>query len=103
MREYAGAVARLADDLYALGIAPPHLAKAICLYIDALYEPSQEAWGRLYGHISETLQQWPGVPLEPGAARRLFALIDDDFGRVVVEQPVRARLREMLLQHRVAS
>lgn len=103
MKEYVSAVARFADDLYALGIARPNLAKAICLYINALFEPSQESWNHLYLHVSEALQQWPGVPVDVDAAQRLFALIDDDFGREILELPVRARLRDVLLQHRIAS
>ena len=102
MDEYVSAVKRFADDLCALGIPRQHLAKAMCLYIIALSEASQEAWLRLYRHVSETLQEWSGEELDPGAARRVFAFIDDDFARGVLELPVRARLRDLLLQHRVA-
>jgi hypothetical protein len=103
MDEYVSAVARFAEDLRAAGIPRPHLSQAMSLYRSALFEPSQEAWGRLYRHVSQTLQQWCGKPLDPGAARRLFAFIDDDFGRSVLELPVRTRLRELLLRHHVAS
>jgi len=103
MDEYLSAVTRFGDDLCALGIPRQHLAKALCFYISALSEASQEAWLQLYRHVSETLQAWPGEELEPGAARRLFAFIDDDFGRSVLELSVRARLREHLLHHHVAS
>jgi len=103
MNEYFSVVARFVDDLRALGIPRPRRAKAMSCYIDALFVPSPESWLRFYQQVSEMLQQWPGEPFDPDAAQRLFSLIDDDLGRTVSEVPVRARLRGMLLQHRIAS
>lgn len=101
--EYVSAVARFADDLYAVGIPQPYIGKAMGLYSIALFEPSEQAWACVYRYVSQMLQRWLGDSLEPAAAHRLFALIDDDFARRVLELPVRTRLRELLLQHRVAS
>lgn len=93
---------RFADDLWAVGIPLHHLDKAKGLYSTALFEPSEEAWERLYRHVSEMLQKWLRKPLEGDAARRLFAFIDDDFARNVLELPVRTKLRELLLHDRAA-
>ena len=101
--EYISAAERFANDLYAVGIPQTYVTKAMRLYISALFEPSHEAWARLYRHVSQSLQQWFGESFEPGAARRLFAFIDDDFGRTVLELPIRTRVCELLLQHRIAS
>ena len=95
MEEQVSAVERFADDLRALGLAQQHLVTAIGLYVEALFKPSRETWGHFYGHVSQTLQQVRGEPLERDAALRMFALIDDDFARNVLEPPVRARLRKM--------
>jgi hypothetical protein len=103
MEEQVSAVTRFADDLYAVGIAQSHIVEAICLYVDALVKPSQESWGRLYCHVSQMLKQCSGEPAEPNVARRLLAFVYDDFGGRILELPVRARLREMLLQHGMAS
>jgi hypothetical protein len=102
MGEHVGAVKRFADDLYAVGIVGPQLAKAAFLYFNALSEGSEEVWTRVYRHVSELLQQESGEPTEPFAVQRLFAFVDDDFGRSVLELPVRVRLHELLLQNRVA-
>jgi len=101
--EYISAVARFADDLWAVGIPQMHLDKAMGLYSTALFEPSEQSWTRFYHHVSELLQQRLRKAVEPGAARRLFAFVDDDFGRAVLELPIRTRLRELLLGHRIAS
>ena len=101
--EYVGAIARFADDLYAVGVPRPHLGKAIALYSIALHEPSREAWACLYRHVSQLLQQRLRKPLKTEAARRLYAFLDDDLGRIVLELPVRTRLHELLLQDRIAS
>jgi hypothetical protein len=103
MDEYGCAAARFAEDLCSVGIPRLHLVEATRLYLSALFEPSQEAWVRFYQHVSRTLQQCSGEPPDSDAAQRLFALIDDDFARSELELPVRARLREVLLQHHVAS
>ncbi len=99
MQENIDAIERFANDLSAVGAAKPCIIDAVRLYVAALFEPSDETWGRLYRFVSQTLQQWRGEPIEPTAAQRLFALIDDDFGRKVVDPLVRAHLREMLLHH----
>jgi hypothetical protein len=102
MDEYTSAIARFVEDLCAVGIPELHLSKAMSLYRSALFAPSHEGWERLYRHVSQTLQRWCGESFDPGAARRLFAFVDDDFGRSVLELPVRTRLRELLLQSHVA-
>lgn len=101
--EYVSAVARFADDLSAVGIPQTYIPKAMGLYSIALFQPSHEAWTNLYRHVSELLQECHGDALECDAARRLFALVDDDFARSVLELPVRMRLRALLLEYQVAS
>ena len=96
MDEHVSAVERFTDDLSALGVAHTQVVKAIGLYVDALFRPSMESWSDLYRHVSQTLQQWPGRPVSVDAAQRLYALMDDDLGRRVLEAPVRARLREAM-------
>lgn len=99
--EYASAVAHFTDDLWAVGIALDHLAKAKGLYSTALFQPSQEVWTCLYRHLSQLLQEWLQESPELDAAHRLFALIDDDFAITVLERSVRTHLGELLLRHRV--
>ena len=103
MEEQLSAVAQFANDLAALGIAQSDVVSATGFYVAALCKPSPATWGRLYRHTFYTLERWPGVPRDSAAAQRLFALIDDDFGRRVATPGVRARLREMLLRNGIAS
>jgi len=103
LEEHVSAISSFADDLRALGIAESYVAKAICLYVNALLKPSRRTWGLLYRHVSDTLQQCPGELFEPNAAQRLYALLDDDFARNVLETPARGRLRNILLQYQFAS
>lgn len=98
--EYASAVAHFTDDLWAVGIPLDHLAKARGLYSTALFQPSHEVWTRLYRHLSQLLQEWLEESPELNAARRLLALINDDFAITVLELGVRMRLGELLLQRR---
>jgi hypothetical protein len=101
MQEDVGAIGRFADDLFAVGTPEQCVIEAVRRYVDALFEPSDETWARLYRYVSQTLEQWRSESIEPTAAQRLFAFIDDDFGREVLELPVRAHLCEMLLHHRM--
>ena len=101
--EYVSAVSRFADDLCALGIPQAHLSKVMGFYGIALFEPSDEAWTRLYRCVSELLQHSIGGTFESAAAGRLFALIDDDLGRRVLDTAVRTRLRGLLLPYPIAS
>jgi len=102
MDEHVVAVKHFADDLYAVGICGPELAKAACLYFAALLDRSEEAWVLLYRHVSELLQSQFSEALDPCAAQRLLAFVEDDFGIRVLDRPIRARLRELLLEPRVA-
>ena len=103
MDEYVSVVSRFADDLCAVGIPRRHLGKVMCLYMSALSERTDVGWAFFYRHVSELLQHWCGDPCDPDAAQRLLALVDDDFGQHVLELPDRARLRELLSEHRIAS
>jgi hypothetical protein len=103
MNEYVSAVVRLADDLYALGVSRPLRNEAIGLYMSALFDQSTEVWRRFYYHVYRALVRWPGTPSNPEAAWRLFALIDDDFGKRLFGDGVRARLRRAMLEVRAAS
>jgi hypothetical protein len=103
MNEYVRAASRFADDLCALGISRPARDEAIRLYMKALCDPSTRTWCYFYRHVYRTLERWSGTAFDPDAARRLSTLIDDDFGMRLVDGPARLRLRQALLQERVAS
>lgn len=103
MNEYVSAVSRFADDLYALGISRPLRDEAIRLYMKALFEQSREVWCHFYLHALRALERWPGDPFDTDAAWRLSALIEDDFGKQLFDERVRAPLRRRLLQERRAN
>jgi hypothetical protein len=83
MDEYVAAVKRFAEDMCAVGTPRADVIEAARLYTGALLKPSDDAWARLYRHVSHTLAQRFGQPLDPAAARRLLAFVDDDFGRAL--------------------
>jgi len=102
MNEYVSAVSRFADDLYALGISRPLRDEAIRLYMKALFEQSREAWSHFYLHVVRALDGWSGDPFDADAGWRLSALIEDDFGKQLFDQRIRASLRRTLLHERRA-
>jgi hypothetical protein len=100
--QYVGTVARFADDLHALRVVRPLRDEAIRLYMSAPFDRPNESWRLFYLHVYSALDRVPSRSYDAAAARRVYALLDDDFGRRLFDDCDRARLRRTLFEDRVA-
>lgn len=80
--EFVMAAERLRADLLSAGIDPSATLRVEALYREALQYPSNDAWTAFYARLFAALKSRNSGPADEGA-RRLFAIVNDDFGRAL--------------------
>jgi hypothetical protein len=97
--EHIDAAERLLWQLSSAGVIRERAHGCVIRYLDALAEPSPQAWSRFYRFVAVQLYDAAvSRPQLPPAALAVLRLIDDDFGRTVVDPPIRERILQALVE-----